>query len=235
MMSDRPPVDHDRTHEHLRVARLAVAAVVVGADLRWSLALEISRGQIVKHISTCNETGRVAAEKARARFAPCARSTGRACDATAAIAALPRARAVSGWPCVPFPPAMPRCSAGRGNRRQIVLQPLRQRMLAAWRRQPIGDQHQCPIAQSHCRAAIRPRKPVEHRIQAKRAPIVALPASAPSPTCVRTDIIARDVTIGNHTAVQQTTRLAEIKMCCQQIPSAEIDDGAAAVLPSASR
>ena len=41
MMRDRPTVDHDQTHEHLRVARLAVAAVAVGADLRRSLALEI--------------------------------------------------------------------------------------------------------------------------------------------------------------------------------------------------
>jgi len=49
VMSDRPTVDHNQAHQHLRVARLAVTAVAVGADPGRSLALEIGRGQIVEH------------------------------------------------------------------------------------------------------------------------------------------------------------------------------------------
>ena len=53
---------------------------------------------------------------------------------------------------------------------KIVLQPLRQCMLASWRRQSIGDQHQRPIAQPHRLAAISPRQLIEHRLEAKLAP-----------------------------------------------------------------
>ena len=49
VMRDRPAVDHDQTNQHLRVARLAIAAVAVGAELGRPLALEIGRGQIVEH------------------------------------------------------------------------------------------------------------------------------------------------------------------------------------------
>src|SRR5215471_4645079 len=38
---DRPAVDHDKTNQHLPVARLAVAAVPMGAEIRRPRALEI--------------------------------------------------------------------------------------------------------------------------------------------------------------------------------------------------
>jgi hypothetical protein len=49
VMRNRPTVDHDQADEHLPVARLAVAAVPVGAKLGWARPLEIRRGQIVEH------------------------------------------------------------------------------------------------------------------------------------------------------------------------------------------
>jgi hypothetical protein len=49
MMSDRPAVDQNQTNQHLRVARLAIAAVAMGADLGRPPALEIGRGQIIEH------------------------------------------------------------------------------------------------------------------------------------------------------------------------------------------
>jgi hypothetical protein len=48
-MSDRPAVDQNQTNQHLRVARLAIATVAMGADLGRPPALEIGRGQIVEH------------------------------------------------------------------------------------------------------------------------------------------------------------------------------------------
>src|SRR5215469_879953 len=49
VMRNRPAVDQDQPDQHLRVARLAVAAVTIGADPGRSCALEIGRGQIVEH------------------------------------------------------------------------------------------------------------------------------------------------------------------------------------------
>src|SRR6516165_7774976 len=49
MMSDRPAVDQNQTNQHLRVARLAIAAVAMGAHLDRPSALKIGRGQIVEH------------------------------------------------------------------------------------------------------------------------------------------------------------------------------------------
>ena len=43
MMRDRPAVDQNQSDQHLRVTRLAIPAVTVGADLRRSFALEIGR------------------------------------------------------------------------------------------------------------------------------------------------------------------------------------------------
>jgi hypothetical protein len=45
---------------------------------------------------------------------------------------------------------------------EIVLQPLRQHMLAHWPHQSIGDQRQRPIAEPHRLAAIRPHKLIKH-------------------------------------------------------------------------
>ena len=42
MMRDRPTVDQNQADQHLRVVRLAIAAVAIGAHLRRPLALEIS-------------------------------------------------------------------------------------------------------------------------------------------------------------------------------------------------
>ena len=49
VVSDRPTINHNEADQHLRIARLAVPAVAIGALLRRSLALEIGRGQIVEH------------------------------------------------------------------------------------------------------------------------------------------------------------------------------------------
>ena len=44
VMGDRPAVDHDETNQHLPVARLAVAAVTMGAEIGRPLALKLGRG-----------------------------------------------------------------------------------------------------------------------------------------------------------------------------------------------
>jgi hypothetical protein len=49
VVSDRPAVDHDQTDQHLPVARPAVAAIAVGAELGWPAALEIRRREVVEH------------------------------------------------------------------------------------------------------------------------------------------------------------------------------------------
>ena len=110
---------------------------------------------------------------------------------------------------------------------KIVLQPLRQRMLAPWRRQSIGDQHQRPIAQPHRLAAIRPRKLIEHSLEAELAPHRTRGQHRPPVLRAdRADIIARDATIVGRIAVQQAAELVEVEMRCQKIAAAEIDDGA---------
>lgn len=41
MMGNRPAIDQNQADEHLRIAWLAIAAVAIGANLRWPFALEI--------------------------------------------------------------------------------------------------------------------------------------------------------------------------------------------------
>src|SRR5580700_7061729 len=99
-------------------------------------------------------------------------------------------------------------------------------MLAPRRRQSIGDQHQRPIAQPHRLAAIRPRKLIEHSLEAELAPHRTRGQHwSPVPRPDRADIIARDATIVGRFAVQQAAELVEIEMRCQKIAAAEIDDG----------
>jgi hypothetical protein len=98
---------------------------------------------------------------------------------------------------------------------KIVLQPLRQRMFASWRRQSIGDQHQRTIAQPHRVAAIRPRQLIEHRFKAELAPHrTRRQHRPPVPRAERADIIARDTAIVGRFAVQQAAKLVEIQMGC---------------------
>jgi hypothetical protein len=49
MVSNRPAIDQDQADQHLRVARLAVAAVAMSALIGRSAALEIGRRQIIEH------------------------------------------------------------------------------------------------------------------------------------------------------------------------------------------
>ena len=49
VVSDRPAIDHNEADQHLRIARLAVPAVAIGALLGRAMAFEIGRGQIVEH------------------------------------------------------------------------------------------------------------------------------------------------------------------------------------------
>jgi hypothetical protein len=52
VMRNRPAVDQNQADQNLRIARLAVPAVAIGADLGRPLTLEIGRGQVVEHRST---------------------------------------------------------------------------------------------------------------------------------------------------------------------------------------
>src|SRR5258708_28833514 len=100
-------------------------------------------------------------------------------------------------------------------------------MLAPWRRQSIGDQHQRPIAQPHRLAAIRPRKLIEHRLEAEFAPHRTRGQHRPPvPRADRADIVAPDAAIVDRFPVQQAAELVEVEMRCQKIAAAEIDDGA---------
>jgi hypothetical protein len=42
MMSNRPTVDHHQADQHLRIARLLVSTVAIGAKTRRPIALKIS-------------------------------------------------------------------------------------------------------------------------------------------------------------------------------------------------
>ena len=148
MMSDRPTVDQNQTHQHLPVARLAIAAVAIGAKLGRSLAFEIGRGQIVEHH----------VDPQREQVAQ--RQIKRVLDLRLALEQLIE-RAI---PLLQLPRRYPHAWASAGlafrvvaPRRdptpamtitdEIVLQPLRQRMLAAWARQAVGDQNQGALAE----------------------------------------------------------------------------------------
>src|ERR1700747_2949811 len=48
VMGERPAVDHNQADQHLRVARLVITTVAMGALLGWTSALEVSRRQIVE-------------------------------------------------------------------------------------------------------------------------------------------------------------------------------------------
>jgi hypothetical protein len=96
-------------------------------------------------------------------------------------------------------------------------------MLAPRRSQPIGDEHQRPIAQPHGLATIGPRKPVEYRVEPEFDPHrTRRQHRPPVPRADRAYFIARDAAIVRRVTVQETAELAEIEMRCQQIATAEI-------------
>ena len=100
-------------------------------------------------------------------------------------------------------------------------------MLAARRGEPIGDQHQRPIAQAHHLAAITLRQLIERAVEAKLAPQrTRRQHRSPIPCAERIDIRALDAVRRDRIAVQETAQLVEIKMRRQQITAAEIDHGA---------
>ena len=86
-------------------------------------------------------------------------------------------------------------------------------MLAPWRRQSIGDEHQRPIAQPYGLVTIGPRKPVEYRVELEFDPHrTSCQHWPPVPGSDRADFIARDAVILRRVAVQETAELAEIEM-----------------------
>src|SRR4249920_3529262 len=168
-------------------------------------------------------TSRAAADKARARFAPCTRSTGRACDTIAAIAAPPRARAAG----LAFRFVTPRRdpTPAMTITDKVGLQPLRQRMLTTGARQAIGNQHQCPLAERDAIAASAPASLRHHMIKTELIPELTYRQDRPPiPRPNGGNARAAHGSISPRIAVQQTGKLLEIKMPRQQIPAAEIDD-----------
>ena len=232
VMRDRPAVDHDQADQNLPVARLAVAAVAVAAELGRSLALEIGRGQIVEHHVDPQREQIAQPHKQRLLDLRLARQQ----LVERAIPLLELAH-LDAHPRRPTGLAF-RVLAPGGDEApaaavadKIALQPPRQGMLAARRRQPIGHQHQGPIAQPHCLAAIAPREPVEYGVEAEFAPHpTGRQHRTPIPRSDRTDIRAVDAIVAGVIAMQQPAQLAEIEMRRQHIPAAEIDDGAMSVL-----
>jgi len=228
MMSDRPAVDQNQTNQHLRVSRLAIAAVAMGAHLGRSSALKIGRGQIVEHHVDLKRKQVAQPHKQRVLDLRLARE--QLVERAIPLLQLSRRHAHA------------RCPAGLAFRvvapcrdeaptatitDKIALQPLRQRMLAGRRRQPIGHQHKSPITQPHRLAAIGPRELVECRVEAEIAPHPARRQQRPPvPRSDRPDILVRDAIVAGRIAMQQPAELAEIEVLRQHIPTTEIDDGA---------
>ncbi len=147
MVCNRPAIDHDETDQHLPVARLAVAAVTMSAEIGRPLALEIGRGQIVEHHVDAQREQVTQREKQRVLGLVLAGV--QLVERAIPLLQLPRLNAHPRRPAgialgVVAPagdeaPADPIAD-------KIALQPPRQRMLAARCGEPIGDQHQRPIA-----------------------------------------------------------------------------------------
>jgi len=110
---------------------------------------------------------------------------------------------------------------------EVGLQPLRQRMLATRARQAISNQNQCALAERDPITASAPARLRHHMIETELAPeLTGRQDRPPIPRTDGGDVLAAHGSIGSHIAVQQAAELVEIKMRRQQIPAAEIDDGA---------
>ena len=183
MMSDRPTVDQNQTHQHLPVARLAIAAVAIGAKLGGSLALEIGRGQIVEH--HVDPQREQVAQRQIKRMLDLRLALEQLIERAIPLLQLPR-RYPHAWASagLAFPIVAPRRdpTPAMTITDEIVLQPLRQRMLAAWARQAVGDQNQGALAErdaitASARAGLR-----QHMIETKLVPeLTGRQARAPIP------------------------------------------------------
>ena len=228
MVSDRPAVDQNQTNQHLRIARLAVTAVSIGPDLRWPLALEIGRGQVVEHHvdlqreqvpqseKKCVLDLRLALEQLIERAVPLLELT-RLDPHPWRPAGLARK--------IVAPCGQPATAVAIAD--EVGLQPPRQAMFAARRGEPIGDQHQSAIAQRRRVATAGSGELVERRREPELVPHVAHHKhGSPIPRPDGMDILTSNATIGERLAVQQARQLDEVEMGGQQVLAAEIEDGA---------
>ena len=100
-------------------------------------------------------------------------------------------------------------------------------MLAAGAHQPIGGQHESPIAQPHHVPALAPLAFIEHGIEAELTPHrMRGQHRAPIPCADRTHILAFDRIITSLLAMQETPQLRQIEMRREQILATEIENRA---------
>ena len=118
---------------------------------------------------------------------------------------------------------------------KVGLQPARQAMLAPRRGEPIGDQHQSPVAQRRgiatMVAPLAIDEPVDRHLKPKLAPQMARRQHrSPIPRRHGVDILAPDGGRRHRLAMQQARQLGEVEMRCQQVLATEIEHGAVARL-----
>ena len=232
MMGDRPAVDHDEADQNLPVARLAVAAVTMGSQVGWPLALEIGRGQVVEHHVDAQRKQVAQSEKQRVLDGRLVRQ--QLIERTVPLLELPRRD--------PHPRRPARLALGviapGGHEaaavaiaHEVGLQPARQTMLAGRRGEPIGDQHQRPIAQRSAITTTTSGEPVEHRLKPKLTPQMARRQHrSPVPRRHGVNVLAPDRALRCRFAMQQARQLGEVEMRRQQVLATQIEDRAMARL-----
>ena len=140
------------------------------------------------------------------------------------IPAPPRARAVSGWPCVPLRHATPRSNAGHDDHRQSrspATAPAHARYRA---RQAIGDQRQCPLAERDAIAASAPASLRHHMIKTELIPELTYRRTGPRSHAPMAATPARRTARSARASPCSRRASLSRSRCLANDPAAEIDD-----------